>query len=302
MAKNYGIPDLLAVTTNTVHVEVAKALHVHFKKALDAELEQDRQLLAQQYRERHHKNNGVTRFTADILKGKTYRAPCIDAGGELISTPSKILEAAEVAWAEYYAKPQKIQNELWQMHYLQTIKHLPCPQPSVSPELLCAVVRAAKASTAAGPDGWHVRELQALPIQAWKQFVVIIERAECQGRIPVDLAHSWTALIPPEELPCTPLKLRPIAILPVLWRIWAKAYLQELQPWLQEVMPPTIHSATRVAAKVEQIQADPLAPPYYLAGLDVSKAFPSASRQQVEGHSQKNGLSAPDLEADLKRI
>ena len=293
MAKNYGIPDLpLDVTASTVHADVAKALHVHFKKALEAEIEQDRQLLAQRYRERLHKNNGVTRFTADILKGKSYRAPCIEAGGEIISSPNKILETAEVAWAEYYAQPQKIQDELWQLDYLSTIKWCDCPQPRVSPELLNGVVRAAKASTAAGPDGWHVHELQALPIQAWQQFALIIERAEGQGRIPVDLTHSWTALIPPEELPCAPLKLRPIAILPVLWRIWAKAYLQELQPWLQEAMPPTIHSymkqrsaasaATRLAAKVENIQADPLAPPYYLAGLDASKAFPSASRQQVE--------------------
>ena len=267
MAKNYGIPELpLNVRAHTVHTEVARALHEHFKRALEVEIAHDRQLLGQQYRERLHKNHGVNRYTADILKGKVHRMPCVEVEGKLISSPDKILAAAEVAWAEYYATPQKVQDAEWRREYLQAVKSVPCSQPHISPAQLMSLAKAAKANTAAGPDSWHVRELQALPIQAWQQFVTIIEKAEQVGRIPLDLTHSWTALIPPDQLPCAPLKMRPIAILPVLWRLWAKAYLEELHLWLQEVMPTTIHSymknrsaasaATLLAAKVEQAQGD----------------------------------------------
>ena len=115
--------------------------------------------------------------------------------------------------------------------------------------------------------------------------------AERSQRLPVALTSSWTALTPPAQLPCSPTKLRPIAVLPVMWRIWAKCYLELLDEWTQSAMPPNLHSyirgrsaalaASALAAKLDGISRPSADHQYYVAGLDLSKAFPSVSRAQL---------------------
>ena len=292
MACRYGIPALPAdLSIDNVHVEIARTLHEHFKKSLEAETAKHRQDAAQRHRERLHRNHGVNQLSAGIMKGRTFRMPIIEDEGRVVGDPQLILDKTQQAWAQYFDKTQKVQDERWSDAYLSSLRTIACSPRLTTPQSLQKIVKRAKSGTAAGPDSWHVKELQALPLAAYEQFLQIMQEAELQGQVPAALCQSWTALIPPQTLPCKPTKMRPIAILPVLWRIWAKAYLEELEEWTQQIMPSTLHSyqkgksaadaATRLSMYMEDAMINPGNGPIFAAGLDASKAFPSVSRCQL---------------------
>eukprot|EP00971_Amphidinium_carterae_P024185 477536-Amphidinium_carterae.8 len=73
---------------------------------------------------------------------------------------------------------------------------------------------------------------------AWMaQIFLAIEETACW---PMVLTKSWTALLPRVEFPQSAKDLRPIRVLPTLFRLWSAQRLQHLLPRLQAIIHPPL--------------------------------------------------------------
>eukprot|EP00971_Amphidinium_carterae_P118113 2340070-Amphidinium_carterae.1 len=113
------------------------------------------------------------------------------------------------------------------------------------------------------------------------------------------LTSSWTALLPKVELPQEAKDLRPIRVLPTLFRLWSAQRLQHLLPHLQAIMPPSICAylpgrdmKRQVAHFVDALGTrHRLGQPTCGMSLDASKAFPSVRRSCVKQIALRAGMS-----------
>eukprot|EP00971_Amphidinium_carterae_P028841 567526-Amphidinium_carterae.1 len=94
---------------------------------------------------------------------------------------------------------------------------------------------------ACGPDGWRCHEIKQMP------FEFCCDMAELFGTLEHlpdgwsnGLDKVWNVPIPKIDEDGNPvhslhpLKIRPISLTPVMHRIWGRARMQSLSPWLEE--------------------------------------------------------------------
>eukprot|EP00971_Amphidinium_carterae_P112402 2226186-Amphidinium_carterae.1 len=90
--------------------------------------------------------------------------------------------------------------------------------------------------TAAGLDGWQFRALKALSgwcLAAFVELAKILQHIEFSLQWPQALMESHVALTPKTaDSYLEPLQFRPITVLSMLYRLWAKTRLQQCQLWL----------------------------------------------------------------------
>ena len=63
-------------------------------------------------------------------------------------------------------------------------------------------------------------------------------------------------MIPKEGGDSTPLGQRPLSVLPVVYRIWASARMQQLEGWFQSWVPSSVCSAGNGRSSVEACALD----------------------------------------------
>ena len=97
-------------------------------------------------------------------------------------------------------------------------------------EDLWNVAKRVHGGTAGGPDGWKAHEIKALPLGIWKMAAEFCAKAEALGRWP-DTLRGATVVMIPKEGASSPSDMRPIAILPLFYRIWAAARRPEVKEW-----------------------------------------------------------------------
>eukprot|EP00971_Amphidinium_carterae_P334571 6469926-Amphidinium_carterae.1 len=100
--------------------------------------------------------------------------------------------------------------------------------PPLAAEDLEAAAACFRSGSAPGFDNWHGADLKVLPKPAWEQLAQILNRVESDSHWPDELLHSWTALIPKTEAPMSPNELRPIRVLPTVYRLWSRARLKAI--------------------------------------------------------------------------
>ena len=98
-------------------------------------------------------------------------------------------------------------------------------QRAITKEDLEKAVRATKGRKAAGIDHWKMEEPRRLPEEAWESFAGILNAAEEQGQWPEAMEGAKIVFLPKGEGDKV-LKQRPIGILPMMYRIWARVRLQ----------------------------------------------------------------------------
>ena len=120
-----------------------------------------------------------------------------------------------------------------------------------------------------------------------------MDDVEQSGHWPENQRKVWLSTLAKTPLACLPRKVRPIAILPSTYRIWAKARFQQLKPWLEHVLAPCVYAyrpqrdalqvGVELARALEQAKHRALQQPYgwMIASLDCTKAFPSIPRSYL---------------------
>ena len=169
-----------------------------------------------------------------------------------------------------------------------------------------AALKHAKKTSAPGPDGWRYSELCALPDMALHQLAQVFNAMEQKHELPDPILSSWTAMINSSGKPVAPMKVRPISVLSVVYRLYAKSRLSTLEDWLDKALPPCIWSyipgrdvrspLMSLASRIENSHKPMVEEDTILLSLDLSKAFPSASREQMWAALSHLGLPSPILE------
>ena len=77
-----------------------------------------------------------------------------------------------------------------------------------------------------GLDHWTVQQLKGLPAEAWVSLALILNQVEREGRWPAALRGAKIVFLSKGE-GMQVIKQRPIGILPLLYRVWAKARLRQ---------------------------------------------------------------------------
>ena len=87
-------------------------------------------------------------------------------------------------------------------------------------EQLRAALMRMRSTSAPGCDGWRVDELKRLPVQLLDRLADLLDVVEENGVWPAALCEGIVSLITKGE-GTSPLKLRPIGVMSVIYRLWA---------------------------------------------------------------------------------
>jgi hypothetical protein len=193
------------------------------------------------------------------------------------------------------------------------------PQPFTGHELweLCWSVAPGKAP---GHDGWQVRRMRQWPPAVWElvaQLLAAVEEASCWPR---QLRQGVVCLLPKagvQATTCTPLEARPVVLLSMIYRMWARRRGRELGRWLvengMEGLPDLSRSAedygTLLTAEFER--AEVLGEPVLAVCVDQSKAYDMVRLDLLEflleGSGlprqvwQPNGTCTAEIQSDASR-
>ena len=180
------------------------------------------------------------------------------SGDRLCVHPGEVVTLVAEAWGRLYNEHegQGIEWQPTQQRYAEAINELrsPCgPLPLFAPRM--RKLLASTPSSAPGPDGWDVKELQALPEPLQDLLGLLLDEVERQSRWPDECVLARTAHIakvkdggegdsplPPRagNDPLHPLATRPITVLPVIYRVWSSTRFADLGAWQNDWVPTNL--------------------------------------------------------------
>jgi hypothetical protein len=148
---------------------------------------------------------------------------------------------------------------------------------------------------AGGADGLQAADWQAWPMEHWDKLAELLELCVRQGRWPQQLLQAHVCLLSKGGKPVEKLQARPITILPLAYRAWAKIRAKQLKVWLGE------HTSLLVGTREEaEFQAAILATTLALgkatgegAGavcVDFAKAYDGLDFEFLEQALRKAGV------------
>jgi hypothetical protein len=126
----------------------------------------------------------------------------------------------ELWWKMWRPAPRALNAEPW-LQALDRLPRFPAVQ-TLSGAHLQAIVKKAPKAKAPGRDSWTYGDLKRLPSPAFDLLAELFETVERAGAWPEPIAHSFVAMLP-KGGSGDPDDYRPIVLLSVYYRIWAKA-------------------------------------------------------------------------------
>ena len=151
--------------------------------------------------------------------------------GKLYAGQKALLEASEAAWWPLWQNPQAPR---WERVNRPRKTGGWRPQPFAGQELwrLCWAAAPGKAP---GHDGWQVRRMRQWPLVAWELVAQLLAAVEEAGCWPRQLRQGVVCLSPKACVQATaraPLEARPVVLLSLICRMWARERGRETGCWL----------------------------------------------------------------------
>ena len=203
--------------------------------------------------------------------------PFLKHEGQYTSCPKQIDSVIRAVWEPVFNRSSSNARPTWDLFCRVFKRVLPSPAPlkfqSLTPARLRTVLDRKNAASASGPDGWETACVKALPERCLFKLCELLTRIW-----PQSLTVGFLSLIPNDDSPSS---LRPLSILPVVYRVWASVRLSELMVWQEHWIHPkqcgfrkehsTMHAWYELALQVEAslLQGTPLVGCF----LDFEKAF-----------------------------
>ena len=217
--------------------------------------------------------------------------PCLSPGGSgVLSDPNQIDEEFRKAWLPFFCRSGQRETSLDEFDrevegWLPLLPEVHLPR--LTGQMLADVVLR-KAVSSGSLDGWGWRELKALPVSWFDELSRILTKVEDLGVWPDGLLDAYIAMIPKTDGDATPLGQRPLTVLPVVYRIWAAARMNQLDGWFKSWVPDSVFSAgggrTSVEAwytsalDIEEVLSGATDSHVHLFGADVVKSFDTVDR------------------------
>ena len=100
--------------------------------------------------------------------------------------------------------------------------------PPITAEDITQALGAMPGTKATGLDAWALAELKRLSPEAKRSLAIILNRAEEEGGLPAGLSGAKLVFIPKSKGKMV-MSQRPIGILPMLYRLWARIRLRHTE-------------------------------------------------------------------------
>ncbi|MCP4241488.1 MAG: hypothetical protein GY772_13085, partial [bacterium] len=183
--------------------------------------------------------------------------------------PNEVADLVQRHWAKWWdAEPLGSGEALHRLAGLAKEASL----PPLSGEALRGIVRRVPVKKASGPDQWAFRELRLLPTQAFDLLALFLALVERSGTWPNGLTGALVSLIPkPGATDAT--GLRPIGLMPVVYRVWAVARQDHVRRWLRPLEHLILGGRQGVGADLAALEAAVLAGEASASGDQVAAAF-----------------------------
>ena len=289
LSELYGVPEL-GVPENPdpgtiVHLSL-EAMIKFYTAVLKEEKRKSYVEKRQMFRAKVNAHAGVNKMVSRILKGTIVPvAPKVLAPDGSVLPPAIAVDEVQKAWMEYYAKPSlDPEAAIFEALECDPLQH---PLPPITPQDILGILRKKGHQTAPEPDSWRAEELAQLPMVALQQLALVFGIMEERGQAPSSMVAGWLADVAKSDVPASPISVRPISILSIVWRVYTSARAQALQEWAKEAFDKSqyAHIAGRdyqralvdLQLLMDTAHADPAAALHVLS-LDASKAFPSTPR------------------------
>ena len=287
--ERYGVPSTFGLrdSTESVTEDVMINLRNHFQQVIYELTKQEATTRAQLFRCNLHKYRGVNKLTSRLLKDdESTTLLSLKLDDRVATSPDDIFDLLRDSWRRYHETPEPMielqRLEPWLAFLPRRELHL----GHLEPDLLRKAAASMSDTTAAGADQWSPGELKRLPEAAWVQLAAILEGIEHDAQWPRQMQRIWLAVLAKTSLAGRPDKIRPIAILPSCYRLWAKARFQQLRPWLETILADSMYAyrPNRDALQMGLILAKDLEAAvlhhrkWQIVSLDCTKAFPSVPR------------------------
>ena len=167
--------------------------------------------------------------------------------------PQGCIEAMDDFWWGLWGRPaaDEYHTDRWFGH-LWALPRPPPPAP-LTAQRLDSALRGWSSRKAPGVDGLRTRDLKDLPLEALTVLADFFTLVEAANRWPAALRDAIVAMLPKKGT-AAPSDRRPIVLLTILYRLWAKVRAQEFQDWLV-----SNHILARGMAASAEVQAADLA-------------------------------------------
>ena len=162
--------------------------------------------------------------------------------------------------------------------------HCDWPQDGWSLGRVRKVLRSMRESSSPGIRGFSIALWQSLPDEVLSRVADLLTLVEKDGRWPEELIHAYVTMIPKASGGSRPQDQRPITVLDVLYRLWAKGVVLTWSPTLQGAYLGSAAMGFRAQAgplHLAQLLSDLMVlqqrrgQALWLASFDVEKCFPS---------------------------
>ena len=229
---------------------------------------------------------------------------CIMSDQGPTSDPCRMARTLDDFWTVIESWPDQsmrdIAIELVEDKYGAYIPCSLCDLP-LSPNHLFLTVKHAKASSP-GLDGWSLRELKQLPLEAWESLIPILRSGP---RVFADTFLGLVRRLPLEKADVpfpSPGDIRPIDIFSQITRCVASAQMNLLIAWKRDIVHPcqyathggTLRPISRYTCAAEKIRLG--LEPIWALSVDFEKLFNRVCPRVVVRIAELAGLSREDAE------
>ena len=239
------------------------------------------------------------------------RAPRVlrGADGQLFTDPDEMLEQATQYWSKIYNDSPGFNQSRYFHRYRQELAPLKRDTIDIPAITANDFVSFAKkmGDKAAGLDGRSASEVQALPMALWELVADFWEnvRQFPSKKLPTQLAQAIVHLIPKpgagSGIPLIP-NLRPITVLPLLFRMWSGIVYGRLRSWMTETLPAGITGgkaqgevaaiAIQLSMAIEESKSGLNPHDTFIFTTDFTKFFDSLNWDLVFSLSEHMGIPA----------
>ena len=234
------------------------------------------------------------------IKGQA-QLPVLEVGGELVCHPQHIGEQLRRHWGEVYCPEQCTPMTDAEIDFMTQYlpRHEWNPEEITLEQLKTTALH--RKATAAGLDKVSLKMFQSLPDSGWQILVVLLNRIAEGQPWPAPLCRVAMTAIPKSGTKNVvgPLKMRLIAVIPQLYRLWASARAQDANTsWLPHIINRFTYGGVKRRSAKSASAADSLlwdlakarGVPLKAVYLDCSRCFDTLKFQDLLRVASKLGL------------
>ena len=208
---------------------------------------------------------------APFLQGTPHLTPGVSG---VLADPARIDEKFRKAWLPYFCRSEQRDTNLEEFDrevdgWLPLLPEVHLPR--LTGQMLADVVQR-KGATAGSLDGRGWREMKVLPVSWYDELARILTKVEDLGVWPGGLLDAYIAMIPETDGDATLLGQRPLSVLPIVYRIWAFAFMGQRDGWFKSWVLDSVFSAGGGRRSVEA---------WYTSALDIEEVLIGATDSDI---------------------